>query len=170
MEQQVRAFVKECSLAAKVKEWTLYTGLSILLFFPVHLFKQTNKNLGYSWLLEKVPDAGKDWGQKEKRASEDEMAGWHHWCNGHELGQTLGDGEGQGGLACCSPWGHKELDSTGQLADNNSCFTMLCYFLLCSKVNHLYVYTYPLSLFFISPPFQSTQSTEQSSHYTAGSH
>ena len=51
------------------------------------------------------PDAGKDWGQKEKRASEDEMAGWHHWCNGHELGQPSGDGEGQGGLACCSPWG-----------------------------------------------------------------
>ena len=46
----------------------------------------------------------KDWGQ-EKRASEDELAGWHHWCNGHELGQTLGDAEGQGGLACCSPWG-----------------------------------------------------------------
>ena len=52
-------------------------------------------------------DAGKDWGQKEKRVSEDEMAGWHYWCNEHELGQTPGDGEGQGGLACCSPWGHK---------------------------------------------------------------
>ena len=57
-----------------------------------------------------VPDAGK--GQK-KRASEDEMAGWHHQCNEHELGQTLGDGEGQGGLACSSPWGWKELDMTG---------------------------------------------------------
>ena len=51
--------------------------------------------------LEKSPVAKKDWGQKEKRASEDEMAGWHHQCNGHELGQTSGDGEGQGGLACC---------------------------------------------------------------------
>ena len=40
------------------------------------------------------------------------MAGWHHECNEHELGQTLGDGEGQRGLACCSPWGHKELDMT----------------------------------------------------------
>ena len=58
-----------------------------------------------SWLIGKVPDAGKDWGQKEKRVSEDEMAGQHHWCTGHELGQTLGDGEGQGGLTCCSPWG-----------------------------------------------------------------
>ena len=41
------------------------------------------------------------------------MAGWHHQCNGHELGQTSGDGEGQGGLACCSPLGHKESDMTG---------------------------------------------------------
>ena len=50
--------------------------------------------------------------QKEKRVSEDEMAGWHHRCNGHELGQTSGDGEGQGGLVCCSPWGCKESDTT----------------------------------------------------------
>ena len=42
--------------------------------------------------------------QKEKTASEDEKAGWHHRCNEHELGQTPGDGEGQGGLVCCSPW------------------------------------------------------------------
>ena len=47
------------------------------------------------------------------------MAGWHHRCNGHELGQTLGDGEGQGGLACCSPWGRKVLDITGQLNNNS---------------------------------------------------
>ena len=63
-------------------------------------------------LIGKVPDAGKDWGQKKKRASEDEMAGQHHWCNEHELGKTLGDGEGQEGLACWSPWGRKELDTT----------------------------------------------------------
>ena len=49
-------------------------------------------------LIGKVPDAGKDWGQEEKRVSEDEMDGWHHQCNGHDLGQTSGDGEGQGGL------------------------------------------------------------------------
>ena len=61
---------------------------------------------------------GKDSGQKEKRASEDEMAGWHHRCNGHELGQTSGDGEGQGSLACCNPWGRKESDTTGQLNSN----------------------------------------------------
>ena len=45
--------------------------------------------------------------------SEDEIAGWHHRYNGHELGQTLGDGEGKGGLSCCSPWGCKESDTTG---------------------------------------------------------
>ena len=60
---------------------------------------------GNRQLIGKVPDAGKDWGQKEKMVSEDEMAGQHHRCNEHELGQTLGDGEGQGGLVRCSPWG-----------------------------------------------------------------
>jgi len=50
------------------------------------------------------------------------MNGWHHRCNGRELVQTLGDGEGQGGLVCCSPWGHKESDMTGQL--NNMCRMM----------------------------------------------
>ena len=44
--------------------------------------------------------------------TEDEMAGWHHPLNGHEFEQALGDGEGQGGLACCRPWGCKELDMT----------------------------------------------------------
>ena len=73
---------------------------------------------GFLMVIGKVPDAGKDWGQKEKRASEDEMAGQHHRCNEHELGQTPGDGEGQGGLACCSPWGHKESDTTGWLNNN----------------------------------------------------
>ena len=58
-------------------------------------------------LIGKVPDAGKHQGQKEKRVSEDEIAGWHHWCNEHELGQTPGDSEGQGGLVCCSLWGHR---------------------------------------------------------------
>ena len=53
-----------------------------------------------SWLIRKDPVAGKDWRQK-KKVTEDEMVGWHHQCNGHELGQTLGDSEGQGGLVCC---------------------------------------------------------------------
>ena len=62
----------------------------------------------HRWLTGKVPDAWEDWGQKEKGMTEDEMVGWHHQRNEHELGQTPGDGEGQGGLACCSPWSHKE--------------------------------------------------------------
>ena len=68
-----------------------------------------------SRLIGKDPDAGKDWGQEEKGAAENGMVRWHHLCNGHELGQTSGDGEEQGGVACCSPWGHKEWDTTGQL-------------------------------------------------------
>ena len=58
-----------------------------------------------SWLIDKDPDAGKDWGQEEKGTTEDEMVGWHHQLSGHESKQTSGDGEGQGRLACCSPWG-----------------------------------------------------------------
>ena len=50
--------------------------------------------------------------QKEKGATEDETAGWHHQFNAHELGQTLGDGEGQRGLVCFNPWDHKESDMT----------------------------------------------------------
>ena len=57
---------------------------------------------------------------KEKRASEDEIAGWHHRCNGHELGQTSEDDEGQGGLVRCCPWGCKNSDTTGRL-NNTEC-------------------------------------------------
>ena len=65
-----------------------------------------------SWLIEKDPDAGKDWRQKEKGVIEDEMVGWHHWLDGHEFELTPGVGDGQGSLACCSPWGLKESDMT----------------------------------------------------------
>ena len=65
-----------------------------------------------NWLLGKDPDAGRDWGQEEKGTTEDEMAGWHHQFNRYEFQQTLGDGGGQGSLACCSPWRHKESDTT----------------------------------------------------------
>ena len=51
--------------------------------------------------------------------TEDEMVGWHHRLDGRESEQTLGDGEGQGSLACCGPWGHKELDTNEQLNNNN---------------------------------------------------
>ena len=61
-----------------------------------------------AYSLEKDPDTGKDWKPKEKRTTEDEMVGWHHWLNGHEFKKILGDGEGQGNLGCCSSWGHKQ--------------------------------------------------------------
>ena len=62
-----------------------------------------------SWLIGKDPDAGKDWRQKRRGAAEDEMVEWHHRLNGH----------GQGRLACCHSWGHKESDVTEQLENNN---------------------------------------------------
>ena len=66
----------------------------------------------------KDPYAGKDWRQEEKGMTEDEMVGWHYWLNEHEFEQTPGDGEGQGSLVCCSPWGSKESDMTEQLNRN----------------------------------------------------
>ena len=67
------------------------------------------------------PDAGKDFRQEEKRVAEDEMVGWHHQLSRHEFEQTPGDSEGQGSLACYSPWGCQELDMTLQL--NNLLYT-----------------------------------------------
>jgi len=72
-----------------------------------------------NWLIEKGPDAGEDCRQEEKGMTEDEMVEWHHWLNGLEFEQTLGDGEGQGSLVCCSPWGYKESDTTEWLNNNN---------------------------------------------------
>ena len=68
-----------------------------------------------SWLIGKDSDAGRDWGQEEKGTTEDEIAGWHHWLDGHESEWTPGVGDGQGGLACCDSWGRKESDTTERL-------------------------------------------------------
>jgi len=65
-----------------------------------------------SWLIGKDTDAGKDWGQKEKGMTEDEMVGWHHRLDGRGFGWTLGVGDRQGGLVCCDACGHKESDTT----------------------------------------------------------
>ena len=65
-----------------------------------------------SWLIGKNHDAGRDWGQEEQGTTEDEMAGWHHRLDGRESEWTPGVGDGQGGLACCNSWGHKESDTT----------------------------------------------------------
>ena len=65
-----------------------------------------------NWLTGKDRDAGKDWRQEEKGMTKDEMVGWHHRLNRHEFEQAPGVGDGQGSLACCSPWSCKELDTT----------------------------------------------------------
>ena len=65
-----------------------------------------------SRLIGKDPDAGKDGRHEEKGTTEEEMVGWHHQLDGHELEQTPGDSEGEGSQACCSPWGHKESEMT----------------------------------------------------------
>ena len=68
-----------------------------------------------NWLIWKDPDAGQDWRQEEKGITEDEMLGWHHWLDGYEFEQAPGVDDGQGRLVCCSPWGHKESDTTERL-------------------------------------------------------
>ena len=83
-----------------------------------------------SQFIRKDPDSGKDWRQEEKGMTEDEMVGWHHWLNGHESEQAPGDGDGQGGLVCCRPWGCKESDTTEWL----NCSTLsYCFLLYCSS-------------------------------------
>ena len=73
-----------------------------------------------SQLIGKDPDAGKDWGQEERRVTEDEV-GWHHWLSRCEFEQTPGDNEGQGNVVCCSSSGCKELDMTEWLNNYGSC-------------------------------------------------
>ena len=130
------------------ESWLWGLMLKLKLQYFGHLIKK-------SW-PRKDPDAGKDWRQEEKGTTEDEMIGWHHWLNGHEFEQTLGDSKGQGSLVCCSPWDHKELDMTKRLNNNingitadTNFFTYLvitfyhiwCYTLLCVS-NPLYYVSY----------------------------
>ena len=68
-----------------------------------------------SWLTGKDPDSGKDWRQADKGLTEDERVRWYHRLDGHEFQQAPAVGDGQGSLACCSPWGRKELDMTEKL-------------------------------------------------------
>ena len=85
-------------------------GLTLELKLPI-LWLPDVKN----WPIGKDPEARKDWRQEEKGMTEDEMAGWHHQLDGGEFEWTPGVGDGQGGLACCNSWGHKELDTTERL-------------------------------------------------------
>ena len=90
-------------------EWSLEgLMLKLKLQYSGHLMQRTD-------LLAKDPDAGKDLRQEEKGTTENEMVGWHHWLNGHEFEQASGVGDRQGSLACYSPWGCKESDTTEQL-------------------------------------------------------
>ena len=82
-----------------------------------------------SWLLGKYSDAGRDWRQEEKGMTQDEMAGWHHWLDGHEFEWTPGDGDGQRGLVCCHSWGCKESDTTQRLNWTELNWTHLLWFL-----------------------------------------
>ena len=87
-----------------------------------------------SWLIWKDPDAGKDWGEEQKGKTEEEMVGWHHRLNGHGFGWTPGVDDGQGGLVCCSSWGHKESDTTERLnwtSITNTCKTVFCQTVAC---------------------------------------
>ena len=77
--------------------------------------------------LEKTLMLGKIEGRR-RRGWQNEMVGWHHQLNGHEFDQAPGDGQGQGSLVCCSPWGHKESDTTEQLNNNNNKYVYICKF------------------------------------------
>ena len=85
--------------------WNIGLMLKLKLQYFGHLMWRTDS-------LEKTLMLGKDWRQEEKGMTEDEMAGWHHRLDGREFEQALGVGDRQGSLACCSPWGCKESDTT----------------------------------------------------------
>ena len=100
-----------------------------------------------SWLTEKDSDAGRDWGKEEKGTTEDEMAGWHHQLNGREFEWTLGDGDGQGGLACCNSWGRKEPDMTEWLNWTELNYSLKIiknssHVLICGQETHYFTHTH----------------------------
>ena len=104
--------------------WTARSNQSILkeisAEYSLEGFMLKLKFQYFGHLMEKLthwkrPWPGKDWRQEEKGMTEDELVGWHQWLSGHEFGRTLGVGDGQGGLVCCSAWGLKELDTIEQL-------------------------------------------------------
>ena len=134
-----------------VQEKTLQSLLDFKVIKPVNpkgnrpwiIIKRTDAEAPILWppdaksqLIGKDLDPGKDWRQVEKWMTEDEMVGWYQWLNGREFEQTLGDGEGQGNLACCSPWCRKESDVTEQL--NNQTIYLIIFI---SMNIHLFSYT-----------------------------
>ena len=95
-----------------------------------------------NWLIEKDPDAGKDWRWEEKEKTEDEMVGWHHQLDGHEFEQALGVGDWQGSLACCSPWGRKESDTTEWLNWLSSKSSMILHVMFRSLTSFELIFAY----------------------------
>ena len=95
-----------------------------------------------NWLPGKDPDAGKDWGQEEKGVTEDGMVGWHHWFNGHEFEQTLGNCEWQGSLVCCSPWVCKESDMTEWLNNKWQLYLKSCFYWSVVDLQHCVSFRY----------------------------
>jgi len=118
-----------------------------------------------SWLIRKDPDAGKDWRQEERGKIKYKMVGWHHQLDGQKFEQILGDGEGQGSLACCSPWITKSrtwpmteqqqnymTDSFLGSSKSISSVTQLC-LVLCNPID--VAYQAPLSMDFCRQEYWS---------------
>ena len=117
-----------------------------------------------NWLIEKDPNARKDWRQEEKGTTEDEIVGWHHRLDGHEFEQALWDDEGQGSLACCSPWGCKESDAIDWLNNDSMVstekksefwYSQICCFLsywlcFCPDVRKILLHFLLTSYFYLS--------------------
>ena len=94
------------------QSWYSLEGLmlKLKLQYFVHLIWRTDSWKRLWWARARV--GVRDWRQEEKGTTEDEIVGWHHWLSGHEFEQAPGVGDGQGSLACCSPWSHKDSDTT----------------------------------------------------------
>jgi len=101
------ARISNQSILKEIKSW-IFTGRTEAEPEAPILWPPNVKN----WLIRKDPNVGKDWRQEEKRMTEDKMVGWPPLLNRHEFEQAPGVDDGQGSLACCSPWGHKESDTT----------------------------------------------------------
>ena len=100
-----------------------------------HLHTHTHTHTHAQPLLLAMKSIHANGKQEEKGMTEDEMAGWHHRLNGHEFEWTPGVGNRQGGLACCSPWGRKESDTTEQLTLLLSCTNTLKILVICDPVS-----------------------------------